>query len=206
LGEEPFTYDGWREAVSAGRTFLSGGPMLAFEVEGHGIGDVVHINGTGSVAVSALAESVLPISTLEIVQNGRVVASTSKPGSRRLELTTEILVEGNCWLAARCGGPDYFDAPPHRDVWDRGVFAHTSPVYVSTEGEFRLFDAQQASYMLTLIEGTLAYIRHRAVHYRDGHVTHHHGEVDHVGYLERPFHEARERLERRFEQAGEPIP
>ena len=32
-----------------------------------------------------------------------------------------------------------------------------------------------------------------------GTVTHHHSEVDHDAYLERPFHEAREAISRRLE-------
>jgi hypothetical protein len=202
LGDEGFTYDAWCEAVRAGRTFLSGGPLLTFEVDGQGIGDTVRINGPGTVTVSAGAESIFPVSTLEIVQNGRVVASTSEDGARRLGLTSEVRVDGDCWLAARCGGPDYFDGPSHLDVWDRRVFAHTSPIYVSTEGEWRLFDAGHARYMLTLVEGSLAYIRQRAARYPQERVTHHHGEDDHLRYLERPFHEARDRLQRRLGRAG----
>jgi hypothetical protein len=202
LGGERFTYDAWCEAVRAGRTFLSGGPLLTFEVDGQGIGDAVRINGPGTVTVSAGAESIFPVSTLEIVQNGRVVASTSEDGARRLGLTSEVRVDGDCWLAARCGGPNYFDGPSHLDVWDRRVFAHTSPIYVSTEGEWRLFDAGHARYMLALIEGSLAYIRQRAARYPQERITHHHGEDDHLRYLERPFHEARDRLQRRLGRAG----
>jgi hypothetical protein len=53
--------------------------------------------------------------------------------------------------------------------------------------------------MLTLIEGSLAYIRHRAARYPQGWVSHHHGEDDHLAYLERPFLEARDRVQRRLD-------
>lgn len=200
LGDEAFTFDAWREAVRSGRTFLSAGPLLRFDVDGRGIGETVRLNGAGTVTVSALAESIFPLAALEIVQDGRVVASTSEDGgARRLELSAEVRIDGDCWLAARCGGPNYFDGPSHRDVWGRGLFAHTSPIYVTTQDAWRLFDAEHARYMLTLIEGSLAYIRHRAARYPQGWVSHHHGEDDHLAYLERPFLEARDRVQRRLD-------
>ncbi|HKE71942.1 MAG TPA: CehA/McbA family metallohydrolase [Nocardioidaceae bacterium] len=202
LGDEPFSYDAWRSAVVAGRTFLSGGPLLSLKVDGADIGDTVRLRGPGTVSVEATAESVFPISTLEIVRNGEVVCVTNEDGARRLELAAEIAVDGDCWLAARCGGPSHFDGPAHRDVWGRGVFAHTSPVYVATQSEeYALFDAAQARYMLTLIEGSLGYIRDRSARYPDSHpVTHHHGEPDHLGYLERPFLEAQAAIQSRLDR------
>ena len=78
----------------------------------------------------AVSESIFPIHTLGIVQQGRVVASTEgRKGARRLELKARVKVDGHTWLAARCGGPDYYKSIPHHDVWNRGIFAHTSPIY-----------------------------------------------------------------------------
>jgi hypothetical protein len=202
LGDEPFSYDAWRGAVQAGRTFLSGGPLLTFGVDGHDVGDTVRIVGPGTVSVSAVAESIFPISTLEIVQDGEVVAAVSEDGARRLELAAELRVDVDGWLTARCGGPGHFDGPTHRDVWGRGVFAHTSPIYVTTGDEWRRFDPAHARYMVMLIEGSLEHIRHRALRYPEGHATHHHGEADHLAYLERPFLDARAELERRLREHG----
>jgi hypothetical protein len=200
LGDEDFSFDAWRAAVTAGRTFLSAGPLISLEVHGQGIGDTVRIGGPGTVTVSANAESIFPLSALEIVQNGEVVASTSERDARRLELTTELRMDGDGWIAARCGGEGYFSGTPHCDVWGRGMFAHTSPVYVTTGDEWSMFDPDHARYMLTLIEGSLGYMRHRAVRYPPDYATHHHGEDDHLAYLERPFLEARALLERRLEE------
>jgi hypothetical protein len=57
--------------------------------------------------------------------------------------------------------------------------------------------------MLTLIEGSLAYVRETALHYRPGTVTHHHGEDDHLAYLERPLLEARDAVNGRLRQFTE---
>ncbi len=202
---EPFTYDNWTKAVRAGRTFLSGGPMLTLTVNGAQVGDTLTLpQGGGTLEVEATAESIFPIHTLQIVQQGTVVASTEdNHGARRLHLTAHIKVDGHTWLAARCGGPHY-DARPHHDVWNRGIFAHTSPVYVAVGGEWWLFDRGTAEYMLTLIEGGLAHIHQRATHYPPDQVTYHHGEADHLAYLGRPFREAIEAIHRRMHQFGIP--
>ena len=200
--DEEFNYDNWCRNVARGRTFLSGGPIIHFSADGHEIGDTVTLSGAGTVEVEAWAESVIPIHRLEIVQAGRVVASTeSRSGTRRLELREKLRIDGHTWLAARAGGPDYF-GKLHFDVWRRGIFAHTSPIYVACGGDWWMFDETTAQYMLTLIEGDLAYIRESSGQHTHGNVTHHHGEDDHLAYLERPFHEARGAIHERAREAG----
>ena len=195
--DEGFSYESWCRNVARGRTFLSGGPIVHFTVDGHETGDTVRISGPGTVEVEAWAESILPINTLQIIQGGRVVASTeSRNGARRLELREKLRVDGHTWLAARCGGPDYLGSV-HYDVWRRGIFAHTSPVYVACGGDWWMFDKATAQYMLTLVEGDLTYIRESSGQHTHGNVTHHHGEADHMAYLERPFLEARQAIEQR---------
>ncbi len=202
--DEPFTYDNWTKAVRAGRTFLSGGPMLSFTVNGAQIGDTITMASGGTLEFEATAESIFPIHTLQIVQQGRVVASTEDAaGQRRLHLKGEVKIDGHTWLAARCGGPGY-GVRPHHDEWRRGIFAHTSPIYVAVGGDWSLFDQGTAEYMLTLIEGNLAHIHQRAAQYPPGYATHHHGEDDHLKYLERPFQEAIQAIHRRMHQLGIP--
>ena len=121
--DEPFTYENWCRNMTAGRTFHSGGPILKFSVDGHRVGDTVTLPGNGgTVEVTVEAESILPIHSLEIVQEGRVVASSNESaGARRLSLNAKVKVEGHSWLAARCGGPGYAESVPHLDGWGRGV-------------------------------------------------------------------------------------
>jgi len=158
------------------------------------------------VHVSARAEGIFPIGTLELVQNGRVVASTEdSSGARRLDLEAEVRADGNCWLAARCGGPHYFDSPGHHDGWERGVFAHSSPVYVACgDGEWSQFDADHAQAMLAMIEGGLQRVSQVAVRYPEDRISHHHGEPDHSVFLQRPFREALERVRERLAAHGFP--
>lgn len=198
LGDEPFSFEAWCRAVRAGRTFLSGGAILRFHVDGHEVGDTVRLSGAGTVSVQASAESVLPIACLQIVLNGEVVAEAREPSAtRRLEITAELGIDGDSWLAARCGGPNYWDGPSHRGPWERRIFAHTSPVYVvcGTDGWSRS-DPEQDRRMLTMIEGGLERVRARR-EYPEDRITHHHLEPDHGAFLERPFLEALERVRSR---------
>jgi hypothetical protein len=197
-----FTYESWCRAMSAGRTFLSGGPVIHFSVDGAEIGDTVALHGGGTVEVEAWAESIFPVHTLQIVQRGRVVASAEDgAGTRRLELRENLRIDEDTWLAARCGGPSYVPLY-HRDCWGRGVFAHTSPIYVATSDEWSMFDEGTARYMLTLIDGCLVYIDNGAPYWEDGSVTHHHGEDDHRAWLRRPLVDARNAVEKRLAERG----
>jgi hypothetical protein len=203
--DEPFTYDNWCQALRGGNTFLSGGPLLRFTVDGQPIGSTVALGRDGgTVEVEAAATSIFPIHTLEIVQGGRVVASTGEEkGARELHLRTTLKIDRTTWLCARCAGPGY-TAIPHHDSWGRGIMAHTSPIYLACGGAYDLFSPETAYYMLTLIDGSVQHIRRRARQWRAGSVTHHHGEEDHGAFLERPFQEAAAAVHKKLHEHGIP--
>ena len=201
--DEEFGYNAWCKSVASGRTFLSGGPIIHFSVDGKAIGDTVAISGPGTVEVEAWAESIFPINVLQIVRDGKVVAQAeSTGGARRLALREKITVDKHTWLAARCGGPEYMGSFYHIDAMARGMFAHTSPIYVAVAGDWWMFSEETARYMLTLIEGSISYIRETSAQHTHGGVTHHHGQDDHIAYLEAPFHEAHAAVHERAERLG----
>jgi len=120
-GEE-FSYKAWVNAVRAGRTFATDGPLLTFDVNGRGPGEAV--DAAGPLTVTARAASLTPFGKLEVVANGEVVAAAdgSHPGEAggwAAELAVPYTPAGSGWLAARCHGPG---------------FAHTSPVVVRVNG------------------------------------------------------------------------
>ncbi len=201
--DEEFTYENWCRNAAKGRTFISGGPMIGFKVDGREVGDTVELSGGGTVEVQAWAESIFPIHSLEILSGGRVVASAeSRQGTRRLELSENIEVDRHTWLAARCGGPGYFDNRIDFGTSGHEVYAHTSPIYVSCGGEWQMFDQRVAENILTSVEGSIAYIREITLQHHPARTTHHHGEGDHMAYLERPFMEAWEAVHKRMHELG----
>ncbi len=204
--DEEFTYESWCRNLRAGRTFITAGPIIDLQVDGATCGDTVMLpRGGGTVEVHASAESIFPLHTLQLIDRGRVVASAdSATGTRRLELRERIRVTENAWLAARAGGPDYQIGLRHRDVWQRGVMAHTSPVYLHCDEAPSLVDGETINYMLTLIDGSLTHIRGGTLQFPPGSTTHWHGRDDHLRVLEEPFLQAREELHRLLHRLGLP--
>ena len=81
--------------------------------------------------------SIFPLRILEVVRNGEVVARAEANGGRQAEISEELRIEGNSWIACRAFGVDY-----HLDEWGRRVFAHTSPVYVACGGDWTMTDPE----------------------------------------------------------------
>jgi hypothetical protein len=201
--DEEFNYENWCRNLRLGRTFISSGPLLRFSVNGRGSGETVSLSGNGgTVEIEAAADCIFPVHVLQLIQEGNVVASTAeRQGARALRLKASVKVAANTWFAARCAGPNY-EPRPHHDGWRRGIFAHTSPVYVSVGSTWGMLNPATCQYMLTLIDGSLAYIRRYARRDRDeSRVTHHHAQGDHQAFLEQPFHEAIAALHKRLHEA-----
>ena len=55
--DEPFSYDTWTAGLRAGRTFLSGGALIWFKVDGQPVGSTLKVKGGGQVEVEAVARS-----------------------------------------------------------------------------------------------------------------------------------------------------
>jgi hypothetical protein len=157
----PFTYENWAEAVRAGRTFATTGPVIDLKVDGKEIGDAIAMPpGGGHVEVRAVAESFWPLGKLEVVFNGRVAASAqANKGSKRLEIRDRIPVPHTGWIAARCSG--------HLNHPGGYVAAHTSPVYLTCGGS-RAFDGPAAEHMLALVEGGIEYLELIATAFDEG--------------------------------------
>jgi len=94
------------------------------------------------------------------VVNGKIVASSSSTdGSRSMSLRRKVRIKGSCWIAARCGSKLMV-----QHGWPIHLGAHTSPVYAIC-GNQEIFNASDASYMLTLIDGGLTYLDTLSVRY-----------------------------------------
>jgi len=190
--DEEFSYEAWCRAVRSGRTFLSGGPLVTLSVDGCEPGSTVGLSGPGTVSVHAAVRSIFPLRCLEVVRNGEVVAKADANGGRQADISEELRIDGNSWIACRAFGADY-----HLDEWGRQVFAHTSPVYVACGGGWTMTDPEGIRYIRTIVEGARDYVRHTAVRRSDQVTTHHHGEANHLAWLERPFDEALRALDDR---------
>jgi hypothetical protein len=160
IGDKEMNYDSWAEAVRGGRTFTTTGPLIEFRAEGRMPGSTIKIAGGGATIVChAEVSSYIPIHRVEIVFNGKVVASREAPaGARQLALNEPVKVSGPGWLAARCVGR----LGPYPGV-RLGIQAHTSPVYV-TAPDSEHYVPEAGAYMLKLIEGTRVWVDTLAAH------------------------------------------
>jgi hypothetical protein len=113
----PFSYDKWIGALRAGRTFVTTGPMLMVSQMKHS-------------QLSITAESAVPISRMELVINGDVIAlprPENKPTPTGGFVSSSIfqLATGESqWVAARCTE----DRPDGRPRW-----AHSAPIFSDVE-------------------------------------------------------------------------
>ncbi len=186
IGQDELTFANWAKAVRQGNTFMTSGPLLTFHTDGKTPGDEISLGaGGGSVEVRAQATSYVPIHRLEVIMNGRIVASREeKAGSQNMTLSESVRVPGPGWLAARC-------ASRVERVESMRVAAHTSAVYVGVRGE-ELFSPTVAAYLLTLIDGSETWIKNLATR----------PDPERLAGVLKVFSGARERLHRRLHEHG----
>jgi len=129
----PLSYRAWLDAIRAGRTFVTNGPMVDLSVDGVAIGGEVTLARPGTVRVRSRArfDPVRDdVQVLEVLRDGEVVASSapSVPGQALLEAHVEV--RGASWLAARVRGTKLGSSGGRV----RDSHAHTGNVRVAVAG------------------------------------------------------------------------
>ncbi len=144
----PLVYADWIRGLTAGRTFVTNGPLLFFRVDGREPGDEIRVGpGKGTnVPVEIEARSIVPMEKVDIIQNGKVVFSVKATDPYRVKVSTTVPVERSGWIAARATGPE-----KQRLLMDSYVYAHTSPVYL-IKGGMPTRSPQDARYFMEWID------------------------------------------------------
>ncbi len=115
------------DALRAGRSFVTNGPFLDFRVDGARPGEVAD---AGPARWSLDLGTATSVDTVEILVNGRVVASRSgiaSPG--RQTYSGDIELPSGGWVAARARG-----GKTRWPSMDTSPFAHTAPVWIGERG------------------------------------------------------------------------
>jgi hypothetical protein len=156
-----FAYADWMEALQGGRTFIGNGPAIFLDVEGQGPGATVICEPNNMLTVTASWQSHYSVERVEIVWNGQVIASRALSGAEAKtgELTIRHVAAADGWLAARLSS--YV-----RDSFFQPVFAHTSPVYVTT-GQRAPEQADAASFFVRSLDGALEWVKHKGKYRND---------------------------------------
>src|SRR5205807_1939944 len=103
---EPFSYANWIEAVRAGRTFVTNGPLMSFTVDGQEPGATLHLSHPGQIVrIRAEAQCVEEFDGIEVLLSGKVIASEAPTGPPyRAVIEMDWPMRASSWLAARCWG------------------------------------------------------------------------------------------------------
>ena len=119
----PDPYTAWAAGVKAGKAIVTNGPLVELSVNGN--------------TVTATAAFYRPLLRLEIVRNGRVIASVTGD-ERRKRLSVNATLAGNeaCWFAARVSAQKLADEPD--------IQAHTNPIYLGERNSVPVPEARRS--------------------------------------------------------------
>ena len=118
----PLTWRRWIEAVRAGRTTATNGPLLFAEVDGREPGAQISPRDRATAAISLA--TIAPVDVIEIIVDGKVVHTKSVDAEQgSVELQQSVETKGARWMAVRARGGKA------RYSGDNYTFAHTGPVY-----------------------------------------------------------------------------
>jgi hypothetical protein len=150
-----FSYAAWISNLRAGRSFVTNGPMLEIAVESQGPGGTVGLTAPREVKIVARATSQFPLDKVEVVFNGKVVA-TGTLASDKLSALIEspVKIPRSGWISLRAQGPS------HPDHTGGLLEAHTSPVYI-TVADRPAVSREDAEYFLKWIERLSLFLRQR---------------------------------------------
>ena len=145
----------WLAGLKAGRTFVTNGPLLEFTLAGRGVGDEINIpSGTRPLQAVVRLRSNVPVDHLEIIGNGKVVATVPLAADRMTAADTVFVpVNGSGWYVLRAYS-DRAELP----VLDLYPFASTSPIYVRV-GEESVRSPEDATFFVRWIERMEALMR-----------------------------------------------
>jgi hypothetical protein len=147
----PLDHRRFLDALVAGMTFATNGPLLSFTLGGEQIGGAIELPaGSHRLEVRASLRSIVAVDHFEVVGNGEVVASLpleAEGTSGRAR--TEIEVERSGWYLLRA-----WNSKATHPVRDYLPFATTSPIYVTVGGE-PVRSPEDAEYFLAWVDRLL---------------------------------------------------
>ncbi len=150
----PLKIEPWLEAIKAGRTFATNGPLLWFELSGKTAGGEVRLERKQDVPFKVGVRSIVPLDHLQIVCNGKLAREIELKGDRQTaDATGSIPLDGSGWCVLRA-----FSEKAEYPILDLYPYATTSPVYVSVAGA-PLHSVADAAYFVTWVDRLIAAAR-----------------------------------------------
>jgi hypothetical protein len=134
---QAFTPRTWFEAVKAGRTMVTRGPLLHFTAAGQGVGATLPADLLAKpLPIRVAAQGMDPGGRVVVWSFRQILAEAYADADGNATLETEIFAVPGGWLVAGCLGKN-----PQRG--ETGWAALTSPIYLGAHAGSPLHDEQQ---------------------------------------------------------------
>jgi len=143
--EGEWTAKSWLEQLKAGRSFITNGPLLEFQLDNHQVGDMMQISRPTELTVQARSVGRRDFKKIELIFNGQVVHSAiSRQQDQHYvaEMNQSVMIDRPGWWALRVP----VDADK-KNEFGHPIFAHTSPIYVDFDGR-HVFDPDVANELI----------------------------------------------------------
>ncbi|HET6564237.1 MAG TPA: CehA/McbA family metallohydrolase [Xanthomonadales bacterium] len=143
--ETELTDDSYLQALKAGRSFVSNGPLLEFKAGGAEPGQVIAAGG--AVEWTLNVHSASPYTSVQIFVNGSALQTldgSTQSGSHSYSGSVQVPSGG--WITARVAGPN--SGWPALDSY---LFAETSPIWFGAVGSTEPAAMRQAAAKLLMI-------------------------------------------------------
>lgn len=148
---EPFNYESWIAGLNAGRSFVTTGPMLFAQLNGHDPGH--HFSDRPDVLrLTGRIVSPDPVSRIEVIVNGdltkklTVANSATASGGFENPFDSSISMPESGWIAVRC----YSERPDGRIR-----FAHSAPFYVAIQKQPRRPTAAEVDFLVRRVQSEI---------------------------------------------------
>jgi hypothetical protein len=117
--------DAWYKSFKDGHVYVTNGPFLEFTVNGHQMGDEIHVAKGSKLEIAAEAQlnpDVDGLDRIELVSLGDVVATKQAAGQDKVQMKETITADHSMWLAVRAYG--------NRQDQRNTTMAHSAAIYV----------------------------------------------------------------------------
>ncbi len=124
------TPEEWYKSFRAGHTYVTNGPFLNLSVNGHPMGDELHVARGSSIEIAADAKlnpDIDRLNRLELVVLGDIAETEPSGGRDRIEMKKMLRVDHSMWIAVRAYG--------ERSEPRNTTIAHSAPVYIVVDDQ-----------------------------------------------------------------------
>jgi hypothetical protein len=150
----------WARAAATGHSFMTTGPLLLLEVDGHKPGDTIQLSGanTHSLDVQIRVRSeVTPVNYLDLIVGGETVRRWAvPPGEANMgqwhEFQHQLTVDGPTWVAVRAHSLSVTGRPDAE--------AHTNAVTIYQDGK-KPYNANDLNQLLEQLNGRIDELKQR---------------------------------------------